>query len=301
MTNEIEKLVLDTVIKIFDEYIISSGKRIITLRTANDLLSNQDYEVIKNINLKNLLETNQIPHAYQTDSKPRQWQIPLSPTLDFDTKRAEYLKANNLDKTTNFNQAPQTIIKMPLKDWLIFGTIIFVTLAIFGLAFIGNRLNKPETSSYNGATKEVHQSPPSAKDNSYNGATKELHQSPPTDKDNSLDLIELSGQKFTFKSTLNDKEYNGEIIQTNNETTYHTFDFINLTVTQKAALNGQWVTITYPMNGYYKESGLLASTYVIQVHDLGVTEIWFSPDVPNIGYDFMDGSRIACYDIVRIK
>ena len=276
-----DKLVIDSLIKIFDEHIISSGKRIITLRTANDLLSNQDYETLKNLDLKNLLETNQIPHAYQTDSKPRQWQIPLSPTLDFDTKRAEYLRANNLDKPTNFNQASKPIAKMPLKDWLTFGTIIFVGLVIFGLGFLGSR-NKSETSTSNGRTKE-------------------FHQSPPTDTDNSIDLNELSGQKFTFKSTQNDKEYNGVIVQENYETTYHTFDFVNKTVTQKAALNGQWITITYPMNGYYKESGLIASTYVIQVHDLGVTEIWFSPDVPNLGYDFIDGSRIACYDIVRVK
>jgi hypothetical protein len=121
------------------------------------------------------------------------------------------------------------------------------------------------------------------------------------DNDNSIDLNKFTGQKFTFKSTTNDKELNGIILQTNDETTYHTFDFVSKTVTMKAPLNGKWITITFPINGVYQEKGLLASTFVIVVNTLGIKEIWFSADVPNLGYDYDDGTRIACYNITKIN
>lgn len=115
----------------------------------------------------------------------------------------------------------------------------------------------------------------------------------------SIDLNKFSGQKITFKSGLYDNELNGVVQQTHKITTYHTFDFINMTVTQKSPLDGKWVTVTYPINGIYQENGLAATTYVIKVGTLGVKEIWFSPDVPNIGYDYDDGTRIACYQITK--
>lgn len=104
-----------------------------------------------------------------------------------------------------------------------------------------------------------------------------------------------------FRSGFYDKELNGEIVQTTHELTYHTFNFKNKTITQKSKLNGNWITVSYPMNGFYKQSGLLATTYVFTINTLGVKEIWFSPDVPNLGYDYMDGSRIACYDVRQEK
>lgn len=114
-----------------------------------------------------------------------------------------------------------------------------------------------------------------------------------------INLNSFSGQQFTFKSKSYDIEKDGKTVQSNNEVSYHTFDFINKTVTQKSKLNGQWTTATYPINDVYSEKGSVATTYVIQVGTLGVSEIWFSPDVPNLGYDYDDGTRIACYDITK--
>jgi predicted transcriptional regulator len=114
-----------------------------------------------------------------------------------------------------------------------------------------------------------------------------------------INLNSISDQKFTFKSKSYDIEKDGKTILSNNEITYHTFDFINKIVTQKSKLNGQWTTVTYPINGVYEEKGAVATTYIIQVGTLGVSEIWFSPDVPNLGYDYDDGTRIACYDITK--
>jgi hypothetical protein len=39
----------------------------------------------------------------------------------------------------------------------------------------------------------------------------------------------------------------------------------------------------------------------IVVNTLGVKEIWYSFDVPNLGYDYDDGSRIACYELTEIQ
>lgn len=108
---------------------------------------------------------------------------------------------------------------------------------------------------------------------------------------------DLTDKVFSYISYENDKEVNGVIIQTNKEVTNHTFDFKNKIVTCKTKLNGKTIEFNYPINGFYKQEGLVATTYVIEVNTLGVKEIWFSPDVPNLGYDYDDGSRIACYNL----
>lgn len=102
---------------------------------------------------------------------------------------------------------------------------------------------------------------------------------------------------YTYSSSLNDKEINGEIIQTNRELTIHTFDFDNKIITMKSMLNGKWIEIKYPYHSMYKEKGLYATTIVVKVGTLGVREIWWNSEFSNLGYDFMDGSRIACYEI----
>ena len=46
-----------------------------------------------------------------------------------------------------------------------------------------------------------------------------------------VNLNNFSGRQFIFKSTLYDKEVDGTTVSTRHEVTYHTFDFINMTVT----------------------------------------------------------------------
>jgi len=111
----------------------------------------------------------------------------------------------------------------------------------------------------------------------------------------------FSGQKvFKYSSEFYDIERLDGSTITNREITYHTFDFNKNTVTNSSILNGKRVIITYPFNGMYEEKGILATTYVLNVNTLGVKEIWWSPDVPNLGYDYDDGTRIACYNL-KIK
>jgi hypothetical protein len=81
------------------------------------------------------------------------------------------------------------------------------------------------------------------------------------------------------------------------ETTYHTVDLINLTVIQKSQLNGNWITLTYPINGYYIQKGVLQTNYIFQIHTLGVKEMWFCIDRLSLGYDYLDGTRIAFYNL----
>src|SRR5215831_13403075 len=77
------------IIVIIDEYLISTGKHFIGLRAANELLISKG---TTDINLKSILEKREIPHAYQTETKPRQWRIPYSDENTFKEKRREFLK-----------------------------------------------------------------------------------------------------------------------------------------------------------------------------------------------------------------
>jgi len=121
------------------------------------------------------------------------------------------------------------------------------------------------------------------------------------DKEKQTKQQNFDGQKvFTYSSSFYDIERSNGSVITKNELTYHTFDFNKKTVTQSSLLNGRRINTIYPFNEMYEEKGLLATTYVLTVNTLGVQEIWWSPDVPNLGYDYDDGTRIACYDL-KIK
>ena len=54
------------------------------------------------------------------------------------------------------------------------------------------------------------------------------------------------------------------------------------------------------MKKSYKESGLLASTWVLVIGEKGVKEIWFSVEANNLGYDLQDGTRVAYYDLTTL-
>ena len=103
---------------------------------------------------------------------------------------------------------------------------------------------------------------------------------------------------YKFRSTYNDLEDSKDIIKTNREITYHTFDFNKMTVTQRGQTkSGEWVDLTFPMKSFMQEG----VTYVITVDNKGITEIWFSPIMNNLGYDFFNGQRIAFYGITQLN
>jgi hypothetical protein len=60
-----------------------------TLRTANELLKSK--EEFKNINLKNVLESQGLEQAYQTEISPRQWYIKFSEPDKYRELRKKHL------------------------------------------------------------------------------------------------------------------------------------------------------------------------------------------------------------------
>lgn len=218
----------------------------------------------------------------------------------------ENIKLIELPKNTTQKTQPEKVSeKISYKSWVWF--IGALALLFIGGKYLNNvNLSKGEeveienyqdSTEYNSYTYQKVDIPDSiykkiinekAK-KSYNQNTKKIE----SRNTQSNSFSQFSNKKVTFKSTYYDKERNNVILNTNNEISYHTFDFKKRIVIQKSLLNGKWIEITYPINGFY-EDGL---TYVIIVNDLGVNEIWFSPTMLNLGYDFMDGSRIACYGL----
>lgn len=69
------------IIKAIDDKLLKTGKRYMLLGEANQLLLSEEIITDKehsNKLLKQLLEANEIPHAYQIENKSKQWRIPLS-------------------------------------------------------------------------------------------------------------------------------------------------------------------------------------------------------------------------------
>lgn len=115
------------VIAIIDEYLVSSGKRFIGLRAASSLLESKSTEPV---DLKDLLERNQIRHAYQTEAKPRQWRIPHSNEEIYKENRAEFLRGKWTEQKAELERTPT---KIPFKYIL-----IFVVLGYLAYHFLVN-------------------------------------------------------------------------------------------------------------------------------------------------------------------
>ncbi|MCO5249424.1 MAG: zinc ribbon domain-containing protein [Chitinophagales bacterium] len=147
---------------------------------------------------------------------------------------------------------------------------------------------KAETQKYYKELEEKH-----AQKEKLAEQEKRLHQDNKTQKS-------TSKTKFSFKSTLGDEERNGVIINTYHEVTYHTIDLQNKTVSLTTKSKGKWIKQIYHFDGIYKEEALLATTYVLQVGNNGVIEIWWNSVKGNIGYDLVDGTRLAFYELVDI-
>lgn len=103
-----------------------------------------------------------------------------------------------------------------------------------------------------------------------------------------------------FQSSFYDIEKNGDIVETITRNSVHIFDFHEKIITRKVLKNGNWVVAKYAMNSFYKQTGLVSTTYVFTIKDNLIKEIWFCPFVPNLGYDYLDGSRMAFYNVSQV-
>lgn len=178
------------------------------------------------------------------------------------------------------------------KKYLILGGAIFLILCFFGY----NSYQSIETQN----TKFENPKDTHGNFNESDINSKDLNE---LVTDNSMfgKSSDFQNQKiFSYSSDFYDIEKGAQMI-TKTELTYHTFDMNKKTVTQNSILNGKRVNITYPFKNMYEEKGLLSTTYVLVVNTNGLKEIWWSPQVPNLGYDYDDGTRIACYDLKIIK
>jgi hypothetical protein len=131
---------INEITELFDDYLMSTGKKFIELRAANDLLKSKNPQL--KIDLKILLEKNEIPHAFQTETKPRQWRIPFSNQSAYKEKRSEFLKHNPQTQTA-------TIANNSSKN---FGVKIIIFTVI--ICFLYNFLTSDSSSSSENAASD---------------------------------------------------------------------------------------------------------------------------------------------------
>lgn len=83
---------IDNIINAVDNKLLETGKEYLILRQANALLISLGL-IEDNKSLKKIILEGKIPHAYLTESAPRQWRIPLSKE---GLLRKEKLKPQNI-------------------------------------------------------------------------------------------------------------------------------------------------------------------------------------------------------------
>lgn len=121
---------IEEIIDALDNELIETGKHYLLLGESNKLLLKNgliSQEEYSNKAFKKLLENNAIPHAYQTNTSPKQWRIP--PTKE-GLKVKKMLSKNTTKKTTSKekkvkaksydNSFSQT------KFFLLFFSVIFI-------------------------------------------------------------------------------------------------------------------------------------------------------------------------------
>lgn len=128
-----DKSEIDELIILFDSKMVSSGKKYLTLRTANEILNNNDK--YKKVNLKELLQNGKIPNSFQTEKTPKQWRIQYSNIVNYYENRKEFLRNNPKEPTLIISSNPQKKNN---------GCLIFI-IVIIALAFIGHFLEPSDS------------------------------------------------------------------------------------------------------------------------------------------------------------
>jgi hypothetical protein len=104
---------IEEIIKAIDDKLIENGKPYMNLGTANSLLAAKNIITISekfDNKFKELLETNQISHAFQTNTIPKQWRIPLS---EKGQKRVLSQKVKLKNKPISTNSFNENYAKCP--------------------------------------------------------------------------------------------------------------------------------------------------------------------------------------------
>jgi len=100
---------IEEIIKAIDNELIEKKKSYLLLGQANDLLVSENIMSISERygqKFKRILEENKLSHAYQTETKPKQWRIPLS---EEGKKIEKTVKKKIQEKDKSFNLNKQKV------------------------------------------------------------------------------------------------------------------------------------------------------------------------------------------------
>lgn len=272
---------ISKLIEIFDNYLLQNNKSFIGLRTGNELIKNSIDEEVRKIDLKKILELGLIPNSYLTNTTKRQWRIHLSKSAEEKLYKEmdEYYEDESFissRKSFNSNKDLEKKQKENGKK-ILFATIGI--LAFFYFVFINLNKEKSKTNTRDNFSQNISE---------YE----------------TINNINPSTEKFFFFRTnenIKVKKSTGEVIQTNYETCYLTFDFNNNIIKIKAPLSGEWTTSEYQVVNSSSRNYDGDEVYFLNINSNGMKQAWISPKKNLIGYDYDDGSRIICYKLERIE
>ena len=93
---------IDDIVKAIDNKLLETGKEHLILQQASKLLLSLGI-IESTKELKQILERGEIPHAYKTNTSPRQWLLPLS-----EERRSRKTTPNNKKKSKSSNKTTKT-------------------------------------------------------------------------------------------------------------------------------------------------------------------------------------------------
>ena len=93
---------IDDIVKAIDNKLLETGKEHLILQQASKLLLSLGI-IESTKELKQILERGEIPHAYKTNTSPRQWLLPLS-----EERRSRKTTPNNRSPRAPKKQRKQT-------------------------------------------------------------------------------------------------------------------------------------------------------------------------------------------------
>ena len=93
---------IDDIVKAIDNKLLETGKEHLILQQASKLLLSLGI-IESTKELKQILERGEIPHAYKTNTSPRQWLLPLS-----EERRSRKTTPNNKKKSKSSKKTTKT-------------------------------------------------------------------------------------------------------------------------------------------------------------------------------------------------
>lgn len=131
---------------------------------------------------------------------------------------------------------------------------------------------------------------------------KELPKPAPNQRTNPKQTVPkpTSSAILKFKSSNFDYEDATDILFTKHETSYHTLNFNNNTITLKSKLGtDEWKTLVYKWKGFNDPHGNGYIEFEI-INDKIIYQIWRS-SINNFGYEMRNGTKYVFYDVKQIN